>query len=416
MTAIRVLVVDDSVVVRRLVTDALAADPRVEVVGTASDGRRALARVEQLKPDVVTMDVEMPDMNGIEAVRALRTSGSRVPIIMFSTLTERGAAATLDALVAGASDYVTKPSNMGSVQESIARVAEELIPKILVLAGGPGAAGRGHLGARPAAGGPGGAGLRTPGGYAPTAAPGGQALGGFASRAAGFGLARTAPAGGVPARAASPAPPAPHPVRMVVVGSSTGGPQALSTLVTALTAPPRVPVVVVQHMPPVFTHQLAARLDRLGPARVSEAVDGEELRPGHVYIAPGGEHLLVRNVRGTLRAVLDQGPPVNFCKPSVDVMFDSAVEAVGGDLVCAVLTGMGSDGRNGAGKIVAAGGTVLAQDEATSVVWGMPGAVTTSGFAHRVLPLDDVPGAIEAAVAAAVGAPQPAAHLTGGVR
>ncbi|OZB47349.1 MAG: chemotaxis response regulator protein-glutamate methylesterase [Cellulomonas sp. 14-74-6] len=413
MTAIRVLVVDDSVVVRRLVTDALAADPRVEVVGTASDGRRALARVEQLKPDVVTMDVEMPDLNGIEAVRALRTSGSRVPIIMFSTLTERGAAATLDALVAGASDYVTKPSNMGSVQESIARVAEELIPKILVLAGGPGAAGRGQLGTRPAAG---GSGLRTPGGHVPTAAPGGQALGGIASRT--LGPARTAHAGGsaLGRPAFPPPPPAPHPVRMVVVGSSTGGPQALSTLVTALTAPPRVPVVVVQHMPPVFTHQLAARLDRLGPARVSEAVDGEELRPGHVYIAPGGAHLLVRNVHGTLRAVLDQGPPVNFCKPSVDVMFDSAVEAVGGDLVCAVLTGMGSDGRNGAGKIVAAGGTVLAQDEATSVVWGMPGAVTTSGFAHRVLPLDDVPGAIEAAVAAAVGAPQPAAHLTGGVR
>lgn len=414
MTAIRVLVVDDSVVVRRLVTDALAADPRVEVVGTASDGRRALARVEQLKPDVVTMDVEMPDMNGIEAVRALRTSGSRVPIIMFSTLTERGAAATLDALVAGASDYVTKPSNMGSVQESIARVAEELIPKILVLAGGPGAAGRGHLGSRAdttrSALRPAGYGAGAPAAGSPLGASTPRTTGAWAARAASAG----APALGRPA--SPPPPPAPHPVRMVVVGSSTGGPQALSTLVTALTTPPRVPVVVVQHMPPVFTHQLAARLDRLGPARVSEAVDGEELRPGHVYIAPGGEHLLVRNVRGTLRAVLDQGPPVNFCKPSVDVMFDSAVEAVGGDMVCAVLTGMGSDGRNGAGKIVAAGGTVFAQDEATSVVWGMPGAVTTSGFAHRVLPLDEVPGALEAAVAAAVGSPQPAAHLTGGVR
>jgi len=405
MTAIRVLVVDDSVVVRRLVTDALAADRRVEVVGTASDGRRALARVEQLRPDVVTMDVEMPDMNGIEAVRALRASGSRVPIIMFSTLTERGAAATLDALVAGASDYVTKPSNMGSVQESIARVAEELIPKILVLAGGPAAATHGHLGSRP---------MRPAGGY-----PAGPATGTAPApyRAGGVAPARAPLGGQVPARPASPPPPAAHPVRLVVIGSSTGGPQALSTLVTALTVAPRVPVVVVQHMPPVFTHQLAARLDRLGPARVSEAQDGEELKPGHVYIAPGGEHLLVRNQRGALRAVLDQGPPVNFCKPSVDVMFSSAVEAVGGELVCAVLTGMGSDGRNGAGKIVAAGGTVIAQDEATSVVWGMPGAVTTSGFAHRVLPLDEVPGALEAAVAAAFGSsPVPTAHLTGGVR
>lgn len=403
MTAIRVLVVDDSVVVRRLVTDALAADPRVEVVGTASDGRRALARVEQLKPDVVTMDVEMPDMNGIEAVRALRKSGSRVPIIMFSTLTERGAAATLDALVAGASDYVTKPSNMGSVQESIARVAEELIPKILMLTGAPSGSGRGQLGSdtgRPA-----------PRGTSGVVPPRGAGAG------AGAGAARTPVVAGA-GRAVAPPPPAPHSVRMVVIGSSTGGPQALSTVISALTVAPRVPVVIVQHMPPVFTHQLAARLDRLGPARVSEAVDGEELVAGHVYIAPGGEHLLVRNLRGTLRAVLDQGPPVNFCKPSVDVMFSSAVEAVGGELVCAVLTGMGSDGRNGAGKVVAAGGTVIAQDEATSVVWGMPGAVTTSGFAHRVLPLEEVPGAVEAVVAASVGAPPPhaPAHLVGGVR
>ena len=435
MTAIRVLVVDDSVVIRPLVTDALATDPRVEVVGTASDGRRALARVEQLNPDVVTMDVEMPDMDGIEAVRALRASGSRVPIIMFSTLTERGAAATLDALVAGASDYVTKPSNMGSVQESIARVGDELVPKILALAAGSSGGGRGRLGSRADAGLPGAGGASYGAGsarygagsgsvpFAGTSAGAGRAStgsggpgGGVASRP--LGLAHAVPVGsGVPRAAAPPPPPPPpHAVRLVVVGSSTGGPQALSTLVSALTAAPRVPVVVVQHMPPVFTHQLAARLDRLGPARVSEAQDGEELRAGHVYVAPGGEHLLVRNVRGVLRAVLDQGAPVNFCKPSVDVMFASAVEAVGGDLVCAVLTGMGADGRNGAGAIVRAGGTVVAQDEATSVVWGMPGAVTTSGYAHRVLPLEAIPEALEAAVAA--GAPAAAARvpLTGGTR
>jgi two-component system chemotaxis response regulator CheB len=348
VTRIRVLVVDDSVVVRRLVTDALSRDPGIEVVGVAANGRLAVAKVAQLSPDLVTMDIEMPEMDGIEAVRALRRAGHRMPIIMFSTLTERGAAATLDALVAGAQDYVTKPANVGSVQESLAQVADHLVPKIKALVG-------------------------------PVRAP----------------LSPRPVAAAVRARVAVRPEPAPHPVRAVVLGSSTGGPEALSRVVAALTGPPAVPVLVVQHMPPVFTRQLAARLDRLGPARVVEAEDGTELLPGTIYVAPGDRHLEVQRYSTVLRTVLTDGPPVNFCRPSVDVLFRSAVRACGGELLAVVLTGMGADGRTGCEDVVDAGGTVLVQDEATSVVWGMPGAVAGAGLAHRVLPLTDVAPTVE---------------------
>jgi len=368
MGVIRVLVVDDSVVVRRLVSDALAQAPGVEVVGVAANGRLAQAKVEQLRPDAITMDVEMPEMNGIEAVRALRAAGHRMPIIMFSTLTERGAAATLDALAAGATDYVAKPSNVGSVQESIARVAGELVPRLRSLVPVPGLAG-GPASAGPATG---------PAGAPPAARPAAPAL----------------------RRTPTPRPaPAPHANRLVVLGSSTGGPEALSRVLSALTAPPRVPVLVVQHMPPVFTRQLAARLDRLGPATVVEAAGGELLRPGTVYIAPGDRHLEVRRAGSAVETVLTDGPPVNYCRPSVDVLFRSAVRTVGGELTAVVLTGMGADGRAGCADIVEAGGTVMVQDEATSVVWGMPGAVAGAGLAHHVLPLAEVAGTLERALA-----------------
>ena len=367
MGVIRVLVVDDSVVVRRLVSEALSHAPGIEVVGVAANGRLALAKVAQLRPDAVTMDIEMPEMNGIEAVRELRATGYRMPIIMFSTLTERGAAATLDALAAGATDYVPKPSNAGSLQESMTRVADELVPRLRSLVPVPGAVAgvsrTRRLGA-PAA----------PSATGPLVAP--------------HRVPTTRPA------------PAPHASRLVVMGSSTGGPEALSRVLSALTGPPSVPVLVVQHMPPVFTRQLAARLDRLGPATVSEAAGGELLEAGHVYVAPGDRHLQVRRSGTRLETVLTDDPPENYCRPAVDVLFRSAVRAVGGDLVAVVLTGMGSDGRTGCSDVVEAGGTVIVQDEPTSVVWGMPGSVAGAGLAHQVVPITQVAPAVERALQA----------------
>lgn len=365
MPPIKVLVVDDSVVVRRLVTLALEAAEGIEVVGVAADGRIAVGKVAQLAPDVVTMDVEMPVLDGIATVRELRAAGHRMPIIMFSTLTERGAAATLDALAAGATDYVTKPTGHASVQEAVDRVASELIPRIRALAGR----------ARPARG---GAAAPAAGAARPDRTPAARA-------ATSRGAVRILP------------PPERGHVRAVVVGASTGGPEALSQLVRGLGALP-VPVVVVQHMPPVFTTQLAGRLDRLGPATVVEAAGGEVLQPGTVYVAPGDQHLEVVRSGAAVRTHLHSGPPVNYCRPSVDVLFRSAATAFGRDVLAVVLTGMGSDGRGGVEDLLAAGARVLAQDEATSVVWGMPGAVATGPGAHAVLPLPDIAPAVVRAV------------------
>lgn len=369
MTRIRVLVVDDSVVVRRLVTDALSSDPAIEVVGVAANGQIALNKVGQHAPDLITMDIEMPIMDGIDAVRALRRAGNRVPIIMFSTLTERGASATLDALAAGATDYVTKPSNVGSIQQSLAQVADQLIPRIKAL-------------------------VPRPGGLAALRATAGPvATGGSATRP---------PLGAPRAARLRPRPDGPpRPIRAVLIGSSTGGPEALSRVLRNLAAPLPVPVVVVQHMPPVFTRQLATRLDRLGPSAVVEAAGGEDLAPGTVYVAPGDHHLGLTRTAAGARITLNQGPPVNFCRPSVDVMFRSAVDVYGGDLLAVVLTGMGADGRVGCEGVVSAGGTTIVQDEESSVVWGMPGAVAMAGFAHAILPVDEVAAAITRATSLA---------------
>jgi two-component system chemotaxis response regulator CheB len=361
---IRVLVVDDSVVVRKIVTDVLSEDPAIEVVGTAVNGRIAVGKLEQLRPDLVTMDIEMPEMDGIQAVRAIRalspaTGRNRVPIIMFSTLTERGATATLDALSAGANDYVTKPANVGSVSQSMDSVRQQLIPRI-------------------------------------------KALLGRSSQAAPVRAAAPAPRPSAP-RAAAPKTPA-----VLVIGSSTGGPEALTRVVPALPASLPVPVLVVQHMPPVFTRQFAQRLDRLSALRVLEATDGVPLLPGTVHLAPGDHHLVLRSGARGLATALNQEPPENFCRPAVDPLFRSAVAAFDGAVLGLVLTGMGSDGREGAAAIREAGGSVLVQDQATSVVWGMPGAIATAGLADEILPLDRIAETVLRLL------PSPA--LTGGIR
>jgi two-component system chemotaxis response regulator CheB len=356
---ISVLVVDDSVVVRRLVVDALTGAPDIAVVGTAANGRLAQNKIDQLRPDIVTMDIEMPEMNGIEAVRELRKRHPRLPVIMFSTMTAAGATATLDALAAGATDYVTKPANAGSVAASIQAVRDQLVPRLHAL-GGRRTAGRVPTrldGTRPPTT------VRAPGRHDPLGA-----------------------------RTAMPAAPRTGSGRIdsLAIGCSTGGPDALAKVISGLPADLAVPVMVVQHMPPVFTRMFAERLNRSSPLTVVEATEGVPVRPGTIYIAPGDRHMTVLR-RGTeVVTRLTDGPPENSCRPAVDVLFRSVALVYGQSAVATVLTGMGQDGRKGADDLHAAGAAIVVQDEASSVVWGMPGAVVAAGLADAVLPLDDI--------------------------
>ncbi len=366
MAPIKVLVVDDSVVVRRLVTTALEGDPDISVMATASNGRLAIQRLEQGLPDVVTLDIEMPEMNGLEAMKEIHKRWPRLPVIMFSTLTEKGASSTLEALSSGASDYVTKPSNVGSITESMASVRDQVVPKIKALAG------------------------RRPGGASPprpapgTAAPAGRT---------GFGALppqRPTPSPAAPRSGPLAAAPTGSRFDILAIGCSTGGPEALTTVLKGFPRDLPVPVVVVQHMPPVFTKLFADRLESGTALTVHEATDGMTLAPGHVYIAPGDHHLVVKANGAGVSTSLNQGPPENFCRPAVDPMFRSVATTYGSKTLACVLTGMGSDGKLGAGILKSGGAHVVAQDEATSVVWGMPGAVTTAGHADAVLPLLDI--------------------------
>ncbi len=344
---ITVLVADDSALVRRLVSGVLNDADGIEVIGTAHDGANAIDKVDRLRPDLVTLDVEMPVMDGISAMREIRKRHPRLPVIMVSTLTHRGASATLDALAAGASDYVTKPTNSLSLNQSLDELRDQLVPRVRALTA-----------RRPAA-------ARHP--------------------ATGATTVRADPA---PKR--TPRPHSARPAQIVALGSSTGGPDALSTVLSALTERPRVPVVAVQHMPPVFTAMLAQRLDRLGPASVVEAEDGRRLLPGTVYLAPGGRHLEVQWRGAEPVTVLHDREPENYSRPSVDVLFRSVAAAYPGSAIGVVLTGMGHDGRAGCAAMGESGALIVAQDAASSVVWGMPGAVVGAGLADRVLALRDI--------------------------
>jgi two-component system chemotaxis response regulator CheB len=336
----RVLIVDDAVVVRKTLSDAVAQDPALEVAGTASNGRLALAKFPSLKPDIVLLDIEMPEMDGLETVRQLRKIDAHIPIVMFSTLTEHGASATLEAISLGATDYVTKPSNT-DMEGTFQKVSQELIPRIHAL-------------------------CRIP---SPSTVP------------------------------ALPLPPKrlvrvrSHPVmppQIIAIGVSTGGPDALARLIPSLPAGLPVPVLIAQHMPAVFTTMLAARLSAKSALPVRECKSGEPLTPGCVFLAPGDYHMLVSDESGSVCLHTHQGPKENFCRPSVDVLFRSVAQVFGARTLAVILTGMGQDGLKGCEALQGAGARIVVQDEATSVVWGMPGFVARAGLADKVLPLDQI--------------------------
>ena len=349
MSKIRVLVVDDSALFRRMVTEELSADPALEVVGTAANGKIALTKLSQVKPDVVLLDVEMPELDGLATLREIRKKDPRLPVIMFSALTERGATETLEALSLGATEYFTKPAATGGLGDSLRIIRDELIPEIKAICG-----------SRVQLAPPGqhrSVGLTPPSTKRPVIGPSGT----FAA---------------LPAR-----------VDVVAVAASTGGPSALTTLFAGLPADLAVPVLIVQHMPPVFTGLLAQRLSAQNPLPIAEGLADEPLAPGRAWLAPGDYHMGVeRNATG-VKLVIERSAQENSCRPAADVLFRSVARVYGPNVLAVVLTGMGQDGLRGCEAVKAAGGQVVVQDEATSVVWGMPGFVSRAGLADKVLPL-----------------------------
>lgn len=339
---IRVLVVDDSAVIRRLVAHALTEDATIEVAGTAANGKIAMQRISQLNPDVITLDVEMPEMDGLETLRRIRREYPQVRVIMFSTLTERGAEVTLDALRLGADDYVTKASNEGSLDRSLARLRADLLPRIKQ--------------------------------FYTASAP----------------RLTLAPEASVPCKVRSLSPAHFLKAAAVAIGISTGGPATLAEVLPMLPGDFPLPLFVVQHMPPLFTRLLAERLNAACHLRVVEASHGEIVEPGKILIAPGDFHMKVAGSTAKAHIELEQSTPLNSCRPAVDALLTSMSTVYGGAVIAAILTGMGQDGLRGAQILKAQGAFILAQDEASSVVWGMPGAVVRGGLANRVLPAGEV--------------------------
>jgi two-component system, chemotaxis family, protein-glutamate methylesterase/glutaminase len=358
---IRVMVVDDAVVVRGLFARWVEAEPDLELVASLRTGREAVNQLERADPDVVVLDVEMPELDGIAALPLLLAKKRDLIVIMASTVTRRNAEISLRALSLGAADYIPKPPSTREVTMA-AGFHRELIEKIR------------QLGLRAKR-------LR----HAPPRAALAARLAPASPRAELPGAER-----GIVLRPLSATPP-----RVLLIGASTGGPQALNAVVTQIDAVlERAPVLITQHMPPTFTAILAEHLARLAGRPAREAQDGEEINAGTIYIAPGGRHMKVRRRDGIAVIALDDGPQINFCKPSVDPLFSSAAEVWGPKVLGLMLTGMGADGLAGARAIVAAGGSMLAQDEATSVVWGMPGQVAHAGLCSALLPLPEIGGAL----------------------
>lgn len=342
------MIVDDSVVVRRVLTDVLSSDPDLAIAGWASNGRLAIAKLQTLRPDIILLDIEMPEMNGLETIPGIRKILPNTPIIMFSTLSERGAEATLEALALGASDYLAKPSNQNMTATSEA-IRRDLVPKIKALC---------HVVTH-----------------------------------------HSIPAAGAP----KTVPPAKRPeirfhqpllrsalIKIVTIGVSTGGPEALAKLLPSLPGNFPLPIVIVQHMPAIFTTLLAKRLSSKCALPIRECQPGEMLTPSGVWIAPGDYHMVVQEADHHVRLGTNQAPRENFCRPSVDVLFRSVAGVYGPNSLGVILTGMGQDGLKGCEALCAAGASVIVQDEASSVVWGMPGFVARAGLAEKILPLDQI--------------------------
>jgi two-component system, chemotaxis family, protein-glutamate methylesterase/glutaminase len=342
MRKIRVLVVDDSVVARRMVVDALSQDPDIEVGDTAPNGQVALEKLRTASFDAVTLDIEMPIMNGLTTLREIRKVNRTLPVIIFSSLTVPSAKATLRALTLGASDYVAKPS--GTMGSNAARdiVRTQLVSKFRTFCGRPKIS------------------------SAATATP---------------------PAPVTPARPWSAGTRRPS---VLAIGVSTGGPEALGVIIPKIPATFPVPILIVQHMPPVFTDLLAKSLASRSNIPVREATHGEQVLPGRAYLAPGDHHMTVAKRGGQHVLQTNQAQPENSCRPAVDVLFRSVDEVYGARTLAVILTGMGYDGLKGCEQLHEKGAHIMAQDEASSVVWGMPGAVAKAGIAHKIVPLDRV--------------------------
>ncbi len=342
MAKARLLLVDDSVVVRQTLVRVLDEDPELTVVGTAPDGRKALEIIPLFHPDLVLLDVEMPEMDGLQTLKQIRSLYPRLLVVMYSSLTKLGAQTTVEALLLGAQDYEEKPEGSGSREEALDKIRQSLIPKMKALL------------------------KRSPEGFT---------------------------AGSLEMKLPRKSRP-----EAVLIGSSTGGPAALLTVLGGLPSPWKVPILIVQHLPPLFTETLALRLAHQTGLDVREARDGERLEGPMVRLAPGDHHMELRPSPEGVRIALNQGPAVNSCRPSVDVLFESAAKVMGPNALAVVLTGMGQDGFRGAEKLRAQGASILVQNEASSVVWGMPGVVAKARLADKVL---DV-GSIAAEIAEAV--------------
>ncbi|MEM9445141.1 MAG: chemotaxis response regulator protein-glutamate methylesterase [Verrucomicrobiota bacterium] len=346
MSSIRVLVVDDAVVMQQILTEVLGSDPDITVSGAVPNGRLALMQIPRVKPDIVTLDIEMPEMDGLETLKEIRKHYPKLPVIMLSALTEKGGETTLNALASGASDYVTKPEKVNNIMECIERLTTELIPKIKTLCSS------------------------VPAKNLPTISSKARSL--VSSRL------NTCSIKGLSIP------------RIVAIGSSTGGPNALAQIFKTMPQNIEVPIVIVQHMPPMFTKILAERLDGESKFSIKEAEDGEKLLPNHAYLAPGGFHMGLKNSGSDVFIALNQNPQENSCRPAVDVLFRDVARIFGQNVLGVVLTGMGQDGLCGSEVICENGGKIIVQDKETSVVWGMPGCIAEANLADNIISIDKV--------------------------